>query len=88
MLNNNEKIRGWFRLLWPIIVALLLVAAAFATLRADVKDNTEDIEKVEIKAEATENTVIKMEANIAHIKEGIDEIKQGIKDERERKRTP
>lgn len=81
MSNNNEKIKGWFRLLWPIVVALLLIAVAYGTLRANVKENKEDIEKVEIKAEVTENNVIKLQTDVTYIKEGIDEIKRELKDE-------
>jgi len=76
---KNEK---WFRFLkfgFMVLVMLLGVVAAYATLRANVKDNTEDIQKVTITADTNKIDVVEIKTDIKYIKKGIDDIKQKLK---------
>lgn len=72
--QNNEKIRGWIRLLWPIVLALLLVAVAYGGLRFQVGNNTQTNEKQQVKIEAHDTAITKISTQLEHITKGIDRI--------------
>jgi len=78
MEKNNEKIRGWLRLLIYVGVLLVGVAVAYATLRERVNTNRDRIVKVEEKTGTNETAIVEMKTDIKYIKEAVERIESKI----------
>ena len=58
------------------IAGILMAAGVYC---ATVRQNTERIDKVEIKANSSEKDIIGLKKDISYIKEGVDDIKDELK---------
>jgi len=76
---KNGNGNGFWRKVLIAIAGLLITIGVYA---ATVKSNTDRIEKVEVKAENTENELIELRSevrmDIKHIKEGIGRIERKL----------
>ena len=64
-----------WKILLPVAGALLTVGGLCAT----IKQNRDDIAKVEIQAHGNEGDIRELKTDVKYIREGIDEIKQNVK---------
>ena len=76
----KARLNGWLRIAIVVGGILVTVATAYATLRARVEDNTNDIKVVTIKAEASEKAVIGIQKDIEYIKKSTDKILKKLED--------
>ena len=74
MNKNNEKIRQWFKIMWPILLALVVVVYGYGRLNGKVENlETQSKESQELKEK-----VIRMEEGIEYLKKAVDRIENKI----------
>lgn len=81
MTKNNEKIRGWLRLIIYAAVILVSVGIAFATLRERVNTNKGKIETIEtdiVKVSENEKSIIGLKKDVEYIRKTVDRIEDKL----------
>lgn len=79
MAKNNEKIWRILRIILLVSGILVSIAIAYGALNNQVEDNTQTIEKHEIKLEAHDKDIVELRTDVKYIRRGIDEIKAKLK---------
>lgn len=63
MKNSNQ----WLGLAIKIAVFLVIIVLAWATVRGDVEENTEDIEKHDVRLTTVEKTTVEIDKKLVRI---------------------
>lgn len=74
MAKNNERIWKLLRL-WPIAAAIILFVAGYTTLGSRVTQQEKQGNKTELKADANEKAIIRIETKLDYLIKGVDEIR-------------
>ena len=73
--NNNIS---WAKLVITIAALLVTFGIAWATVRNDVDVNTKTLDIIETRSLTNERDIIRLQADIKYIREGVDEIKKKL----------
>lgn len=80
MAKNNEKALKWLKISITIAILVVATAMAYATLNNQVSVNSQQINSNTGRIDNAEDAVIRIQKDLEYLKDGQDELKDLIKD--------